>query len=232
MHFPNLKFLDLEVWDALLLAIAASPRFPLIQHLKVVCEDPSPLTDILVKCANTLESMDLTYDRLPSKSPDITPTIHFPRLRTIQLVYKTGSHWYINASTPNLEAYIDDGRPNFVSCKLDVRNVTYLHVVGMPDLSRFPRLVTLLVDGRIKYLMEAIDFLRKHPQCSPDLAVIGYFDHISIEELEEVTTALLAYAEETGRQVTLERDQKKIVRKDDSFYWTPVRLLANGKRPV
>jgi hypothetical protein len=85
MHFPNLKLLDLSVWDPLLLAIASSPRFPPIRHLKVDCGDPSPLTDILVKCVESLETINLTYSALPSKSPDTTPIIRLPCLRYIQL---------------------------------------------------------------------------------------------------------------------------------------------------
>jgi hypothetical protein len=52
MYFPNLKVLELAVWDRLLLAIASSPQFPSIRRLQVECDDPSPLTQILVKCAN------------------------------------------------------------------------------------------------------------------------------------------------------------------------------------
>jgi hypothetical protein len=238
MYFPNLKFLHLAVWDPLLLAIATSPRFPLIRHLKVVCGDPSPLTDILVKCAKSLESIDLNYWGPSSKSPDTTPIIRLPFLKYIQLtanVGKTGPHWYIEGSTPNLEAYFEDGFwPTIDTFKLDVSNVTFLLALMAPDLSRFPRLVTLCTFGDypLANLMDSINCMREYPQYSPDLAVIQYDQYISDEELEEVQAALVALAEETGRRIEVERiDWGKFKEIAPRRGWVPqpVRVLANGK---
>jgi hypothetical protein len=231
MHFPNLKFLRLFVWDSLLVTIAASPRFPLVRHLKVVCEDPSPLTDILVKCANSLESMEFEYYGL-STPPDTTPTIHLPFLKYICLEDNTRdgrSHWYLNGSTPNLEAYVDEGHwPTTNTFKLDLRNVTYVEVSKAPDLSRFPRLTNLFIFEGHEELTQIINSLRQRPQCS----LIEY-SAISNERLEEANAALSAHAEETGRRVKLELiDWEKHAGRLAHWKCMPVRLLSNGPRPV
>jgi F-box-like len=234
MQFPNLKYLDLDVWDALLIAIAASPRFPLIRSLRVVCEDPCPLTDILVKCAKSLESIDLEYSESLPGSPDTTPTIHFPRLRSIQLQdYASiiGPHWYINASTPNLEAYCGGATwPTIDACKLDVGKVSYLNVFSAPDLSRFPRLVNLLIRGRDSEVLEAINCLRTRPQYLPELAGIEHTSYLLIKTVEEAKATLLTYAEETGRRVNLEWTDWKMY--DPCGAWLLVCLFPTGKRPV
>jgi hypothetical protein len=239
MHFPNLKILELDVRGPLLDAIARSTQFPPIRHLTVNCRDPFPLTDILMKCANSLESMVwVCLGQQPLGRPIAGPTIHLPFLRYIRLDDNTTgcrSPWSFEGSTPNLEAYSDDGEWSTTDTfKFDTSNVTFLCVRKAPDLSRFPRLVTLHIRGRGKVLMEAINSLRKRPQCSPVLAVIEYIEHISHEELEEeAKAALLTYAEETGRRVELvliswEQDKDRRGR----LIQEPVRVLANDKRRV
>jgi hypothetical protein len=235
MQFPNLKSLDLAVCGPLLVAIAASPQFPSIRWLKVECRDPSPLTDILLKCAKSLESIDLNYRTVPSKLPDPMPTIHLPSLRHIWLSDITsvpGPNWYINGSTPNLEAYCDIGRwPTLERCQLDVRNVTMLSVTRVPDLSLYPQLITLYIGGGDEDLMEVINSLRGRPESSPDLTVIEYEEQISSEGLERADSALLALAKETGRRVKLEWIGGEVFEEREIHQgWVPqpVRHLANG----
>jgi hypothetical protein len=189
-----------------------------------------------VKCANSLDAISLTY-RTPYKSVDTAQTIHLPCLRYIRLVdnaMERGSPWYFEASTPNLQAYFDDGDwPTTGLFKIDTSNVIFLQALEAPDLSRFPRLVTLQIFGIDKDLMMAINLLRERPLCSPELAVIKYGKRISDEGLEMAKAALSASAEETGRRVELVlTDWKKDAERKSLWMQEPVRVLANDKRRV
>jgi hypothetical protein len=228
MCFPHLKCLELQGSDPLIRAIAASPGFPSIRHLKVRCGDPSPLTDILMKCAQSVESINLTWNQPSSSSSNPTQTIHFPFLRYIRLGDKMrirGSPWYFEGSTPNLEAYLDQGGWSTIDTfKFDTSNVIFLQVLRAPNLSRFPRLVTIRMLGLFLEIMKAVDFLRAHPRCSPDLALIEHHERISDIGLVKAKAALLAHAQETGVQVRLGWARwAECAKKEAHWIWEPVR---------
>jgi hypothetical protein len=108
--------------------------------------------------------------------------------------------------------------------KFDTSNVIFLQVLKTPDFSRFPRLLTLRIHGSDLDLMKAVDFLRAHPQCSPELAFIEHWERISNMGLEKAKAALLAHAQETGVQVRLEKTNwAKYAKREASWIWEPVR---------
>jgi hypothetical protein len=235
MQFPNPKSLELAVCGPLLLAIMASPEFPSIRWLKVECEDPSLLAEILPKCAKSLESIDLSYGAFPSTFPDIMPTIHLPCLRYMRLedtASETERHWCINGLTPNLEAYSVVGNQRTIEhFTLDLCNVTLLSVIRAPDLSLYPRIITLYIGGRDKVLLEVINSLWRSPQSSPDLAVIEYETYLPIRTLEEAKTSLLALAEATGRWVKLEQVDWRMLKEraiHQGWMPQPVRHFSIG----
>jgi hypothetical protein len=72
--------------------------------------------------------------------------------------------------------------------------------------------------------MKAVDFLRAHPRCSPDLALIEHHERMSDIGLANAKAVLLAHAQETGVQVRLGwTDWDEYAKKEARWIWEPVR---------
>jgi hypothetical protein len=103
-----------------------------------------------------------------------------------------------------LEVYIKVGgtsAPNSVD--VDTANVTLLRVSRASDLSRYPRIVELYLDGKTmqdKGVKAATEYLRNNPDQCPDLAVIvsdARFGKIRLKEVNDARGSL------TGRTIHL-----------------------------
>jgi hypothetical protein len=209
--FPNLKVLDIVFRSpSLLRAISAAPEFPAIQHLTVECGEPWRISDILTKCATSLESVDLTYDTGISEGPDTEHEVHFPRLRYMRLAdfsNEARPRFRFKAATPNLQAYIDEVSISTLNAvKIDTGSVIFLHAVHTPDLSQYPRLVTLCsgeIYGQNEELVRVIERLCDDPAICPDLASIEYIGELTQEQLERASLGFLAREKVTGKTIQL-----------------------------
>jgi F-box-like len=173
-RFPALRSLDISDGlpdpDSLALSRLALPP---LEELKFKADIGGAWIMLLQKCAKTLKRFNMRGTFL--RHGATTAVIEFPILESLVIydwILSTGTQ-LLQATTPTLTSYSYDryAMVQNTARHKDVANVVHLRTNEIFDISAYPRLRILQLQGYIS-IMDTFDQLRRNPNICPSLETI------------------------------------------------------------